>query len=376
MKGRIARSLDGEFGLIGRNSRAGSWAYKARGDEATFMKRVVALATVMLVVAAMGGGVGAVSAAAIDSGSTTPGPLFAENATTTDESNATAEGSNATTTDESNATAEGSNGTTEESNVTSDGTTGAEAGAGDDISSGAKMAGVIGAQQAEHTSAFESKTFEKSFDSGASNDSKAAVVAQSSERIQERLRVLENETETLEAAYENESISNDTYHGKMTSLTARIQALEHQANQTGVSGRTLPAAALEKRGVNKTDLAALEDRTRNATSPQAADIAKRVAGSETGTPAGPPAAVPGHTTDRPGNGSGPGSAGNQSGPPGQASGQNGSAGGPSSSNVTDDEPEQRANPSAAASAGNGSNRTSDDNGSEASAGDGSNRTND
>lgn len=328
-----ARFFVNKLGLIGRNSRARTWTYKMGGDKADSMNRVVVLSAVMVVVAAMVGGVGAVSAATADSGATTPGPLFDEDGTTTVESNVTtSDGSNETTTEDSNQT-------------TIEPTTETEDGSDNTIGAGAKLAGVIGAQQAEHSAAVESKAFEKAFDGASSNESKAAVVAQSSERIQDRIQVLENETEALEAAHQNGTISNGTYHGRMTSLTARIQALEHLTNQTSVKSRTLPEAALEARGLSQSDLTALENRTRDATSPKAATIAKQVVGPRAGQPSGPPETVPGHAEDHPGSGNGPQSNATQGDVPGQGSGQNESMKGSRSSNATNAAPGQSANTS-------------------------------
>lgn len=328
MMGAIVQALVAKLGLIERNSRARTWTYKMGGDEAKSMNRVVVLTTAMLVVAAMVGGVGAVAGATADSGSATPGPLFAEDETT-EESNVT--------------TSEPANETENESDT--------------DVPSGAKLAGIIGAQQAEHAAAVESKAFERSFEGAASNESKAAVVAQSSERIQDRIQVLENETAALEAAYENGTISEGTYHGKMTSLTARIQALEHQANQTSVKSRTIPAAALEARGLNQSDLTALENRTRNATSPRAADIAKQIAGPRSGQPSGPPETVPGHAEDRPGSGNGPQSSATRGDAPGQASGQNASMNGAGPSNTTNAVAGSSANASSSSPGSNVSNQS-------------------
>lgn len=299
MKGtQWLQRLEAKFGLIGRNSRARTWAYMADGVQTQSMKRLVVVTTALLVVVAMVGGVGAVSAAAAETGSTQPGQVVAAE----DEPNETTAAGNETTTSEP--------------------ATDTENDSAADIAAGAKLAGVIGAQRAEHESAVQSQAFEKAFENAGTNASKAAVLDRSSERIQERIQTLENETERLEAAFENGTISNDTYQGKMTALTARINALERQANQTTVKSRTIPEHALEARGLNRTDLESLENRTRNATSPRAATVAKRVAGPRVGQPPGPPANTPGNGTPGPADGHGPQSTTGQAGTP-QSSQSNG-----------------------------------------------------
>lgn len=304
-----------KFGLIGRNSRARTSAYMTAGVQTRSMKRIVVVTTALLVVVAMVGSVGAVSAAAAETGSAPPAQIVAAE----DEPNETTEAGDETTTVAGNET------TTTESNTD----------ASSDIAAGAKLAGVIGAQQAEHEAAVQSRAFEKAFENAATNASRATVVERSSERIQERIQSFENETERLQAAYENGTISNDTYQGKMTALTARIHALERQANQTTARSRTVPEHALEARGLNRSDLESLENRTRNATSPQAATIAKRVAGPRVGQPPGPPANTPGNGAPGLTAGHGPQSSDGQAGSPQSNRTQVGIPGGTPGQNRTD-----------------------------------------
>lgn len=336
---RITDTVRDEFGLIGRNSRARTWTYMSRGTEARSMKRLVVLTTAMLVVAAMMGGVGAVAGATADAGSATQGPLSATDDT-----------SNETT---ANETTNETDGTTEEPSSA------AEGDSDSDIPPGARLAGVVGSEKAEQEAAVESRAFEKAFVEANSNGSKAAVVARSTERIEERIQVLENESARLEAEYEAGNVSNGTYQARMTSLTARITALEHQANQTSAKSKTLPAAALEARGLNQTHVESLENRTRNATNPRAAEIAQRVAGPQVGQPSGPPEGVPGHAQGGPGNGNGQSAVG-QSESKGQASGQNGSANGSTTQNATPQSMANQASGSVNDEAKNRSNGSVDD----------------
>ena len=264
------------------------------------MNRVVALAlAALLILAAVGAGTGAVAATSstiAGQGTSSdvagiPGGLL-QTDDTTNETNTTTENETTTTTDD---------GTTEsnDSEATMD--------------AGAKLAGVIGSQQAEHESAVQTRAFDRAFERAATNESQAAVVATSSEQIEQQLQVLENESERLQQRYENGSLPESAYQARLTVLTARITALETRANQTSTRAKTLPEAALEARGMNASDVQHLETRARNVTSPQASAIAKRVAGPTVGHATGPPATVPGHGGER-----GPPGTSNQSEKPGNA----------------------------------------------------------
>lgn len=266
------------------------------------MNQVGVLAlTALLVLAAVGAGTGAVVATSSDNASQesdiagVPGGL-AQAAETTNGTNTTTENETTMTTDD---------GDTEwnDSETT--------------IDAGAKLAGVIGSQQAEHESAVQTRAFDRAFERAATNGSQAAIVATSSEQIEERIQELENESDRLQQRYENGSISKSAYYARTTVLTARITALETRANQTSMRAKALPKSALEARGMNTSDVRHLETRVRNVTSPHASAIAKRVAGPQVGQPMGPPETVPGHEGDR-----GPPGTSNQSAKGGNTS-QNG-----------------------------------------------------
>ncbi|MFW5924055.1 MAG: DUF7096 domain-containing protein [archaeon] len=261
------------------------------------MKRGVVLAVAgLLVVAFTVAGSGAVAATTGDAPPATGEPI-PQTATTTNE----------TTSDE--------NATTTENETTANDSDAS-------VAAGAKMAGIIGAQKAEHESTVQSGAFEKAIERAGSNESRAAIVANSTERTQDRLQELENESERLEAQYENETLPESAYYAKLTVLTARTSALERQANQTSTRARTLPAPALEARGISASEVQAVEKRAKNVTNPRAADVAKRVAGPEVGQPTGPPKTAPGHDENRgpSGTDSPPDESGNgqHDSPPGQS----------------------------------------------------------
>ncbi|MFB6081446.1 MAG: hypothetical protein ABEJ67_01360 [Halanaeroarchaeum sp.] len=224
------------------------------------MSRVVPLAlTALLVLASTLGAVATVGAATAprDPAATShPFPAATNTTTTTD--------GNTTTT-----------------NDTTDGTD-----AETDIPPGARLAGIVGAQQAEYESEVETRALGYALGAGASNSTKAAALANYTERIRERIQVLEDRIDRLEVAYENGTISQGAYYGQSTALTARIRALERLANRTVERARTLPQEELAQHGVNVTELESIRENARALGNSKAARAAEMVAGPAVGHPIG------------------------------------------------------------------------------------------
>ena len=222
------------------------------------------------------------------------------------------------------------NGTATASNETDDGETDEdESGETDDsneseeegaIGPGAQLAGAIGVQQAEIRGEVENRAFGQSIAAARSNGTKARVVAGQSERIRERLQVLENRTTELNASYENGSIPAGFYHAKLAQLNAQIRVLEHQTNETIEQAEQLPEDSLNRHGVNRTGLEQLRNQAKNMSGKDVSAVAKRMGGPEVGTPVGtqrgPPSDVPGQgpSDSTPGQN---GQDGATEGPPGQ-----------------------------------------------------------
>lgn len=163
--------------------------------------------------------------------------------------------------------------------------------ANETIGPGARLSGIIGAQQAELRGAVSERAFGLSVAAAVSNGSKARLIENQTDHLEARLHELENESATLEEAYQNGTVSNGTYQARSTTLTAHINALERRINQTSVEGQRLPATVRAAHGVNMTRLAELRMAAGNATGPEMASIARSIAGPSTGHPAvrrGPP----------------------------------------------------------------------------------------
>lgn len=291
-----------ESGLIRANSRARTWTYMVGKLQPVDMRRTVSLLTAaMVVLAALIGGVGSV-AAATDAGTASPGPDVAASETTVTENTTTDTESNETTTTTSDAGDDSATETENDSNAT--------------VASGSKLAGIIGAQQAEHRSTVETQAVDIALNRTDSNDTRATILADRTGQLRDRLQALQNASDRLEARYENGTISHSAYAGQITALDARIRALERQVNQTRTHSRSLPEPALVAHGLNQSELATLENRTRTVANPHAAAIAKQVAGPDVGRSMGPPDGVPGRNSaaHNPGNGQAdPGAPGAQAG---------------------------------------------------------------
>ncbi|MFB6211082.1 MAG: hypothetical protein ABEI76_06060 [Halobacteriales archaeon] len=156
---------------------------------------------------------------------------------------------------------------------------------------GAQFAGVLGVQQAELDGEVEARIFGQRVAAAASNRSKAAVVANQSQRLQQRLEALQAQRESLRAARQNGSIDQGTFAARMATLNARSETLQRLANRTATTARGLPAATLAAKGVNVTAIRTLQTKARTLTGPEVAAIARSIAGPSVGKPIGPPASA-------------------------------------------------------------------------------------
>ncbi|MFC7200770.1 DUF7096 domain-containing protein [Halospeciosus flavus] len=161
---------------------------------------------------------------------------------------------------------------------------------------GERLAGVFGVQQAELQGSVEQRAFGVRIAAAASANAKAAVVANQSAELDQRLAALEERKQRVQAAYENGSISKGAYQARMAALAAQTQTLTELANTTEQTARGLPEDVLREHGVNVSAIAQLQQQAKNLTGPEVAAIAHTIAGPTIGAPGnvtrGPPAGVP------------------------------------------------------------------------------------
>ncbi|MFB6218031.1 MAG: hypothetical protein ABEH77_02460, partial [Halobacteriaceae archaeon] len=192
---------------------------------------------------------------------------------------------------------------------------------------GSRLAGVIGVQQAEVGAEVETRSLDRQLAAADSNASKAAVVAEQVGASRERLAALRERLARLEEMRANGTISESEYRGRVAPVAARIEAIRAVLNRTEAAARDIPAAALEKRGVNATAIRRLRAEADSLTGPEVAEIARSIAGRGAGSRAtGPPPGV-GPPGDR-GQGGPPADRGGDGGPPEDAGNTGGNRTGP------------------------------------------------
>jgi hypothetical protein len=194
---------------------------------------------------------------------------------------------------------------------------------------GAVFAGVVGVQGAEVDNEIDRRAFAQQFAAASSNDSKAAVVAEQSQQLRERLDELEAEKDRLERAHENGSIGEGEYRARLATLGAQIRAVERQANRTATSAASLPEPALREHSANVSEVRSIARQANRTGGGEVAEAARQIAGEGVGNGLGPPenagppedagppvdAGPPNETGPPQGNETGPPGEGDEPGPP-------------------------------------------------------------
>ena len=153
---------------------------------------------------------------------------------------------------------------------------------------GATFAGVIGVQEAEVDSEVADRALSQQFAAAETNGSKARVVAEQQERLDERLRQLEAQKARLDRAHENGSIGQGQYQARLAGLAAEIRALERQANRTATVAESLPEAALREHGANASRVRSIAQQANRSGGGEVAEAAREIAGESVGNGLGPP----------------------------------------------------------------------------------------
>lgn len=151
-----------------------------------------------------------------------------------------------------------------------------------DVAPGQRLAGVIGAGQAEFEGEVERRAYGLEFAQANSNASKAEVVQERLETVRERLQTLEQRQAALDEARENGSISEGEYQARVTAIDARSQQLEQLANDSEVRASGLPDDVLASKGINVAEIRTLQQQAANLTGEEVSEIARNIAGPEVG----------------------------------------------------------------------------------------------
>lgn len=152
----------------------------------------------------------------------------------------------------------------------------------DEMQPGASFAGVVGVQRAEVGNEVAQRSLDRRLAAANSNHSKAAVVANETERLDERLDELETRKERLRTAYENGSIGRGEYQARLAGLAAEIRAVERRANTTASAAAGLSPGALDETGVDANEVRSVASRANKVGGGEVAEAATRVAGKNVG----------------------------------------------------------------------------------------------
>lgn len=174
---------------------------------------------------------------------------------------------------------------------------------------GARLAGIVAVHGEEVDGEMETRRFGIQVAAARSNASRAAVVADRVADLQARTTAVQDRRRALLEARENRTITRSRYEAETAALAARSRTIAEQANRTGAAAAGLAPGLLEQEGVDPAAIETLRTEARNLTGPEAAAIARSIAGSDAGRSlAGPPDARGGRPSDVPArNGSAGGS---------------------------------------------------------------------
>ncbi|WP_226011477.1 hypothetical protein [Halomicrobium salinisoli] len=158
------------------------------------------------------------------------------------------------------------------------------------VAPGAQLAGVVGVQGAEIEGDVQSRSFGIRVAQAASNESRAAVVAEQLGDVEQRLSELEDQRAELREARENGTLNEGEYRARAARLHAESRTVQRLANQSAGAAAGIPEQALAERGVNATAIQTLRERADELSGQETAAIARSIAGERVGQPSGPAAA--------------------------------------------------------------------------------------
>ncbi|MBV0902301.1 hypothetical protein [Haloarcula salina] len=152
---------------------------------------------------------------------------------------------------------------------------------------GAQLSGVVGVQGAEIGGDVQSRTYGLRVAQANTDAAKAAVVAEQLTDSRQRLAELERRKQSLDRARANGSMTAGEYRAKVARLHAETRTVERLVGQANETAGRLPAAALERKGVDAAAIRTLAQRANELSGPEVAAIARAVAGPGVGEQARP-----------------------------------------------------------------------------------------
>ncbi|WP_336001702.1 hypothetical protein [Halorientalis halophila] len=152
--------------------------------------------------------------------------------------------------------------------------------------SGSRLAGTVGSQQADIAAEIDTRTLLVRLGRADSASERAAVLSLLEARTDERLGALSDRRERIRAAAENRSISAGEYAYVAASVSVEAAASERLAERGERAATDLPESVAAEYGVSATAFEALGDRSRSVTASLESDVrafaGARVAANLTG----------------------------------------------------------------------------------------------
>lgn len=150
------------------------------------------------------------------------------------------------------------------------------------VAPGEKLSGAIGVQQTEIEGEVDERTFGVKVAKAGADDSKARIVADQLDDVEQRLDQLEERKQNLKDARENGSISEGQYRAEMARVVAETESARRMVNASEETAQGLPAETLAEKGVDVEAIQTLKDRAGNLSGPEVAKIAQSIAGKDIG----------------------------------------------------------------------------------------------
>lgn len=148
---------------------------------------------------------------------------------------------------------------------------------------GEHFSGVLGVQGAELTGEIERRTFRIKIARGASDEARAAIVAEKIHEVEARLADLEHRKRVLDHARGNGTISNGFYNAQMAIITAQQSNLQRQLDASESASAGLPPELLKRKGINASAIRVLKENASTMIGPEVAANARAIAGPNVGT---------------------------------------------------------------------------------------------
>ena len=150
----------------------------------------------------------------------------------------------------------------------------------DSIAPGERLAGVVGTQQAEIDAEVSERAYGLRIANARTDAAKAAVVAEQFEESERRLEALEERLEKLNESRETGEISEGRYRAEVATTVAEMRVLERQVSVATETAIELPDTVRADHGIGQEAIEELRDRTGARGGPEAAAIARSVAGDD------------------------------------------------------------------------------------------------